>query len=59
MKSSKAFSAVFDTSKPDGMPLKKVDTLKMDALGWSARTHLRDGLKTVYHWFLSNNTNQN
>ena len=26
----------FETSKPDGMPLKKVDTSKMDALGWEA-----------------------
>ena len=28
----------FDTSKPDGMPLKKVDTSKKDALGWGAPT---------------------
>jgi len=31
----------FDTSKPDGMPLKKVDTSKMDAHGLKARTPLR------------------
>ena len=44
----------FDTSKPDGMPLKKVDTSKMDALGWKARTPLREGLQKVYCWFLKN-----
>ena len=49
----------FETSKPDGMPLKKVDTSKMDALGWEASTPYRVGLKTVYQWFLSNNIHQN
>jgi GDP-L-fucose synthase len=50
---------VFDTSKPDGMPLKKVDTSKMDALGWKSSTSLREGLNTVYQWYLSNNVSQN
>lgn len=49
----------FDTSKPDGMPLKKVDTSKMDALGWKARTPLREGLQKVYCWFLTNNIFKN
>ena len=49
----------FDTSKPDGMPLKKVDTSKMDALGWKARTPLREGLQKVYCWFLTNNISKN
>jgi len=49
----------FDTSKPDGMPLKKVDTSKMDALGWKARTPLREGLQEVYCWFLTNNISKN
>ena len=49
----------FDTSKPDGMPLKKVDTSKMDALGWKASTPLESGLKIVYKWFLSSNIFQN
>ena len=49
----------FDTSKPDGMPLKKVDTSKMDALGWKAPTPLREGLQKVYCWFLTNNISKN
>jgi GDP-L-fucose synthase len=28
----------FETSKPDGMPLKKVVTSKLDALGWKSST---------------------
>ena len=49
----------FDTSKPDGMTLKKVDTSKIDALGWKARTPLREGLQKVYCWFLTNNISKN
>ena len=49
----------FETSKPDGMPLKKVDTSKMSALGWKDSTPFRAWLKTVYQWFLKNNIPQN
>ena len=49
----------FDTSKPDGMLLKKVDTSKMDVLGWKAPTPLREGLQKVYGWFLTNNISKN
>lgn len=35
----------FDRSKPDGMPLKKVDTNKLDQLGWRSTTSLCDGLE--------------
>jgi len=49
----------FNTSKPDGVPLKKVDTSKMDALGWKSRTPLREGLQKVYCWFLTNNISKN
>ena len=49
----------FDTSKPDGMLLKKVDASKMDTYGWKARTPLREGLQKVYCWFLTNNISKN
>ena len=49
----------FNTSKPDGVPLKKVDTSKMDALGWKSRTPLKEGLQKVYCWFLTNNISKN
>ena len=35
---------VFDTSKPDGTPRKLLDVSRLAALGWRARTTLRDGI---------------
>jgi GDP-L-fucose synthase len=44
---------VFDDSKPDGTPRKLLDVSRMTALGWTASTSLRDGLKNAYDWYLS------
>lgn len=38
----------FDGSKPDGTPRKLLDVAKLRALGWSARTTLRDGIRLAY-----------
>ena len=35
----------FDTSKPDGTPRKLMDHTKIKNLGWSAQTHLREGIE--------------
>ena len=43
---------VLDTSKPDGMPRKLVDVARLSALGWKAKTSLRDGLALAYRSFL-------
>lgn len=40
-----------DESKPDGTPRKLVDTSRMDALGWTAQTALRDGIEQTYDWY--------
>jgi GDP-L-fucose synthase len=40
-----------DPSKPDGMPRKLLDVSRMQALGWEARTPLREGLEATYHWY--------
>ena len=45
---------VYDASKPDGTPRKLVDTSKINALGWHAKTGLRDGIENTYRWFLDN-----
>jgi GDP-L-fucose synthase len=45
---------VFDRSKPDGTPRKLLDVSKMTALGWQPRTHLRDGVRLTYDWYLKN-----
>ncbi len=44
---------VFDSTKPDGTPRKRLDTARMDALGWRARIGLREGLDDAYQAFLS------
>jgi GDP-L-fucose synthase len=39
---------VFDTSKPDGTPRKLLDVSRLAALGWHARTALREGILRSY-----------
>jgi len=46
-------SLTFDTSRPDGAPQKLLDVSKLSALGWRAKTPLREGLKAAYADFLS------
>ena len=42
-----------DTSKPDGTPRKLLDVSRLHALGWQARTSLREGLARTYAWFVA------
>lgn len=42
----------FDTSKPDGMPLKALDSNQLSKLGWRAQTPFREALSATYAWFL-------
>jgi len=42
----------FDTSKPDGTPQKLLDVSRLKALGWAAKTSLRDGIESTYKWYL-------
>lgn len=39
---------VFDISKPDGTPRKLMDSGRLTALGWTAKTSLRDGIARAY-----------
>lgn len=43
---------VFDRSKPDGVPLRRVDDSRLRALGWQARIGLEEGIAQTYRWFL-------
>jgi len=43
----------FDTSKPDGTPRKLLDVSRLTALGWSAKTGLREGMGLAYADFLA------
>jgi GDP-L-fucose synthase len=38
--------------KPDGTPRKLLDVSRLAALGWQARTPLREGLRRAYDWYL-------
>jgi GDP-L-fucose synthase len=42
----------FDAFHPDGMPRKLLDSSKLAALGWRAKTPLVDGLREMYADFL-------
>jgi GDP-L-fucose synthase len=44
----------FDTTKPDGMPRKLLDVSRLNALGWTARIPLPEGIRSSYQWFLEN-----
>jgi GDP-L-fucose synthase len=43
----------FDPSRPDGTPRKWLDVSRLTALGWHARTSLKDGIKLAYQAYLS------
>ena len=43
---------VWDSSMPDGTPRKLMDVSRLRALGWEAKTSLREGLETTYRWFV-------
>ncbi len=43
----------FDPRKPDGTPRKLMNVDRLDALGWKAKTDLREGLALAYRDFLA------
>jgi len=49
-------SIEFDTSKPDGMPRKLLDSDRLHQLGWRPSIDLEDGIRSTYEWYLANVT---
>jgi GDP-L-fucose synthase len=43
----------FDTTKPDGMPFKGLDSSLLRGLGWQPRVGLREGSAATYAWYLA------
>jgi GDP-L-fucose synthase len=43
---------LWDTSKPDGTPKKLSDVSRVSALGWKAKTGLREGIALAYRDYL-------
>jgi len=41
-----------DTSKPDGMPVKRLDVSRINELGWRAKISFEDGIVSAYEDFL-------
>ena len=47
----------FDSSQPDGVYRKLIDSTMINSLGWSKSTSIQNGLKDTYQWFISNYKN--
>ena len=45
---------VFDAERPDGMPLKGLDSTPLRRLGWAPTWSLRAALEATYEWFIRN-----
>jgi mannose-6-phosphate isomerase-like protein (cupin superfamily) len=43
---------VFDSSRPEGVAMKRLDTVRIDNLGWRYKVSLEDGIKQTYASFL-------
>ena len=50
---------LWDTSKPNGTPRKIMDVSKSEALGWKAKTSLREGIRLAYEDFKAKYARQN
>ena len=47
-------SLVFDPSKPDGMPEKRLETGRLSALGWRCDRSFETALQETYAWYVTN-----
>lgn len=43
---------VWDASKPDGTMLKRMDTSRIQAMGWAPSIPFEEGLASAFRWFL-------
>ncbi len=44
----------FNTTMPDGTPVKRLDISRLKQLGWESKISLEQGLTKTYQWFLEN-----
>ena len=42
---------LYDPSRPDGTPVKRLDVSRLSRLGWRAKISLKKGLKETYQWY--------
>lgn len=43
---------IYDSERPDGTPVKRLDVTRVRSLGWQAKINLHDGIEKTYQWFL-------
>jgi GDP-L-fucose synthase len=55
LKNSTGYSGqlTYDTSKPDGMPVKVLDSSRLAGLGWKPKVPFAEGLARTYDWYLN------
>jgi len=41
----------YNSSKPDGMPEKKLDVSRLNKIGWKYNTELYNGIAKTYNWY--------
>jgi len=47
---------VINQDKPDGTLQKLLDISKIKNLGWKPNIALKDGIRNVYEWYVTNKT---
>lgn len=47
---------LFDSSKPDGVKRKLMDSARLKQLGWQPSVQLEDGVRSTYAWFQARGT---
>jgi GDP-L-fucose synthase len=47
----------WDTDKPNGTPVRKLDITKLESLGWKSTMDLKQGIEETYKWFTDSTNN--
>lgn len=47
---------IYNTKKPDGMPIKTLDSSVLTSLGWKSSFNFQSAIELTYKWFLSRET---
>jgi GDP-L-fucose synthase len=48
---------VWDTSKPNGTPLRKLSNERLNKLGWKSKINLNEGISKTINWYMANREN--
>ena len=44
---------IYNTKKPDGMPIKTLDSSVLSSLGWKSSFNFKSAIEITYNWLLS------